>query len=94
MSDVLVMEKLLTQKEEQYNNPTQSFVEEKVQQYKDMLNRQRALADNANAAARSNTEPTVTETITENVTDMTNEAVQNEKTKLEESVTSQVSQLD
>lgn len=64
MSDAMTMSRLLEEKEKQYMNPTQEFVEQRVKEYKDMLNRQRALADNANAAARNNTEPTVVQELT------------------------------
>lgn len=90
-----VFEKLTNEKKEQFFNPSQEFVEEKIAAYKDLLNRQSQLADNANAAARENTEPTkVTSPAQEKLVDMTKEQVEQERINSETQVAEQVAQLE
>lgn len=95
VAKALIFEELIRNKKEEFFNPSQKFVEEKIAAYNDLLNRQSKLADNANAAARTGTEPTkVASPAQEKLVDMTKEQIEQEKAKTEASVAEQVAQLE
>lgn len=95
VAKALIFEELIRNKKEEFFNPSQKFVEEKIAAYNDLLNRQSKLADNANAAARTGTEPTkVASPAQEKLVDMTKEQIEQERAKTEASVAEQVAQLE
>lgn len=95
VAKALIFEELIRNKKEEFFNPSQKFVEEKIAAYNDLLNRQSKLADNANAAARTGTEPTkVVSPAQEKLVDMTKEQIEQEKAKTEASVAEQVTKLE
>ena len=95
VAKALIFEELIRNKKEEFFNPSQKFVEEKIAAYNDLLNRQSQLADNANAAARTGTEPTkVVSPAQEKLVDMTKEQIEQEKAKTEASVAEQVTKLE
>lgn len=95
VAKALIFEELIRNKKEEFFNPSQKFVEEKIAAYNDLLNRQSKLADNANAAARTGTEPTkVASPAQEKLVDMTKEQIEQERAKTETSVAEQVAQLE
>lgn len=95
VAKALIFEELIRNKKEEFFNPSQKFVEEKIAAYNDLLNRQSQLADNANAAARTGTEPTkVASPAQEKLVDMTKEQIEQEKAKTEASVAEQVTKLE
>ena len=95
VAKALIFEELIRNKKEEFFNPSQKFVEEKIAAYNDLLNRQSQLADNANAAARTGTEPTkVVSPAQEKFVDMTKEQIEQERVKTEASVAEQVTKLE
>ena len=95
VAKALIFEELIRNKKEEFFNPSQKFVEEKIAAYNDLLNRQSKLADNANAAARTGTEPTkVVSPAQEKLVDMTKEQIEQERIKTEASVAEQVAKLE
>ena len=96
--DIKVYQDMLNQKKNDFQNPTEEFARNKVNAYRETKKRQAKLADEANQAAVTNTDIAdstiaASEVSTDKVQDMTKEAVEAEKTRIQDNVTTEVNRL-
>lgn len=96
--DIKVYQDMLNQKKNDFQNPTEEFARNKVNAYRETKKRQAKLADEANQAAVTNTDIAdsttgTSEVSTDKVQDMTKEAVEAEKTRIQDNVTTEVNRL-
>lgn len=96
--DIKVYQDMLNQKKNDFQNPTEEFARNKINKYRETKKRQAKLADEANNAAVTNTnvaDSTIvtSEVSTDKVQDMTKEAVETEKTNIQDNVTTEVNRL-
>lgn len=96
--DLNVYHYMLSQKNDSFQNPTEDFARSKVNSYRETRKRQAKLADEANQSAMSNTDITdstiaTSEVSTDKVQDMTKEAVETEKAKIQDNVAAEVNRL-
>lgn len=96
--DIKVYQDMLNQKKDDFQNPTEEFARNKVNAYRETKKRQAKLADEANQAAVTNTDIAdstiaTSEVSTDKVQDMTKEAVEAEKTRIRDNVTTEVNRL-
>ena len=96
--DIKVYQDMLHQKRFDLQDPTEEFARNKVNAYRETKKRQAKLADEANTAAVTNTDIadsaiTTSEVSTDKVQDMTKEAVETEKTRIQDNVTTEVNRL-
>ena len=96
--DIKVYQDMLNQKQKDFQNPTEDFARNKINAYRETKKRQAKLTDEANQAAVTNTDITdstiaTSEVSTDKVQDMTKEAVETEKKKIQDNVTTEVNRL-
>ena len=96
--DIKVYQDMLNEKKNDFQNPTEEFARNKVNAYRETKKRQAKLADEANQAAVTNTDIAdstiaTSEISTDKVQDMTKEAVEAEKTRIQDNVTTEVNRL-
>lgn len=95
MVDLQVLNTLLKEKKDKFENPTAEFAQDRVAKYKETQHKQHQLADEANAVAVTGQEATIPETVVSDtkVQDMTKDAVEAELKSIEDTVTQQVEGL-
>lgn len=93
--DLQVLNSLLKEKKDQFENPTAEFAQTRVNDYRESQRKQSQLADSANAAAITGQETTIPETVISEtkVQDMTKDTVESELKAIEDTVTQQVEGL-
>lgn len=96
--DNKVYQDMLNQKSDAFQNPTEEFARNRINTYRETRKRQARLADEANQAAVTGTEVTdstiaTSEVSTDKVQDMTKEAVETEKSRIQDNVTTEVNRL-